>query len=251
MDLDFRRLRTGLHRVDVFLESSPGKLSALGMREIAVMDQHQKTPTLQPQKPLPNHSPLDGQIQAHIDQPRGRASYYYNPLVPLWHGFRGQQVVDYLRFFDKVVSQSCLATTPRYTHQIIPFTNPSWDENKFAIGSSLKDQHAGDIRLGVSLYGDAAYGTSFDRWYPLTGQRSYGITEFHPLKEMAADELGRTLALHASRGAEFLSFFAEPYWQGDIVARGHNLFSFDPGNPQFGSDKLYRSMQEHLEQTGK
>lgn len=248
LNLDFRRLQAGLHRVDVFLESSPGKLFALGMREVAVMDRHQKTPTLLPQKSLPEHPPLGEPMQAHIDQPQNQASYYYNPLVPLWHKFRNQQVVDYLRFFDKVVNQSCLASTPHYTHQIIPFTNPSWDENKFAIGSSLKMQHTGNIRLGVSLYGDASYGTSFDKWYASTGHRSYGVTEFHPLKEMTDEELGRTLGLHAGRGADFLSFFVEPYWQGEIVARGHNLFSFDPGNQQFGSDKLYKAMQEHLVQ---
>jgi hypothetical protein len=250
MNLDFRRLQPGLHRIDVFLETSPGKLSALGTREIAVMDKHQRTPTWQPQKSLPKHSPLGESMQAHIDQPKNQASYYYNPLVPLWHDFRGQQVVEYLRFFDQVVNQSCLASTPRYTHQIIPFTNPSWDENKFAIGPSLKMEQMGHIRLGVSLYGEASYGVSFARWYAATGHRGYGVTEFHPLKEMTADELGRTLALHASRGAAFLSFFAEPYWQGDIVARGHNLFSFDPGNQQFGSDKLYSSMQEYLARSG-
>lgn len=251
INLDFRRMQPGLHRIDVFLESSPGKLSAVGTREIAVMDKHQTTPTLQPQKSLPKHSPLGESMQAYIDQPKSQASYYYNPLVQLWHDFRGQQVVHYLRFFDRVVSQSCLAPTRRYTHQIIPFTNPSWDENKFTIGPSLRIQDMGDIRLGVSLYGEASYGVSFARWYAATGHRSYGVTEFHPLKEMTAEELGRTLALHASRGADFLSFFAEPYWQGDIVARGHNLFSFDPGNRQFGSDKLYGSMQEHLKRSGK
>lgn len=251
IDIDFRRLQPGMHRIDVFLESSPGKLSALGTREIAVMDKRQTTPMLQPQKSLPEHSPLDESVQAHIDQPKSQASYYYNPLVPLWHDFRGQQIVDYLRFFDKVVSQSCLALTPRYTHQIIPFTNPSWDENKFAIAPSLKARHTESLKLGVSLYGEASYGDSFNQWYAATGHRSYGVTEFHPLKEMTADELGRTLAVHASRGADFLSFFVEPYWRGEIVLRGHNLFSFDPGNHQFGSDTLYKSMQEHLKQSGK
>ena len=190
-------------------------------------------------------------MQAHIDQPKSQASYYYNPLVPLWHDFRGQQIVDYLRFFDNVVSQSCLASTRRYTHQIIPFTNPSWDENKFAIARSLKTRHTESLRLGVSLYGEASYGESFNQWYLATGHRSYGVTEFHPLKKMTADELGRTLAVHASLGADFLSFFVEPYWRGDIVTRGHNLFSFDPGNHQFGSNTLYNSMQEHLKQSGK
>lgn len=52
------------------------------------------------------------------------------------------------------------------------------------------------------------------------------------------------LKRHAAQGAEFLSFFLEPRWQGKLVARNHNLFSLDPDNAQFGSDSLYQSMQK-------
>lgn len=246
LDLDFRRLPAGVHRVDVLLESSAGQLMALGTRDIAVMDKRQKTPVLQPQKPLPEHAPLSSSVPAHIDQPHSQASYYFNPLVPLWHTFRSQQVVDYLRYFEGVVKQSCLAAAPHFTHQIIPFTNPSWDANKFGIDASLAARHTGNLRLGISLYGDATYGTSFRRWFASTGHPSYGVTEFHPLRAMNATELGKVLDMHAAQGAEFLSFFAEPYWQGQLVARGHNLFSFDPANQSFGSDKLYDAARDHL-----
>lgn len=247
LNLDFRRLPAGLHKVDVFLESSPGHLVHLGTKEVAVMDKTQSPPRHQAQAALPRHDqPRDGSVQAHIDQPTEQASYYYNPLVPLWHAFRGQQVADYLKFMDQVVARSCLSAKPRYTHQIIPFTNPSWDEHKFAIDSSLSARSMGNIRLGVSLYGEASYGVSFAKWYGTTGHRRYGITEFHPLKAMSGLDLGQTFDRHAQRGADFLSFFVEPYWQEKLVPRGHNLFSFDPGNPQFGSDKLYQAVKDHL-----
>ena len=241
LDMDFRRLPTGLHRIDVFLERKPGKLVPMGTRHIALMDRQQTTPQPLPQKHLPTSAPADVRLQAHIDLPADQSAYYYNPLVPLWHAFRGQQVVEYLKFFDGVVNQSCLAGTPRYTHQIIPFTNPSWDANKFAIQASLKPM--GAIRLGVSLYGDAAYGTSFPRWYGSTGHQGYGVTEFHPLKAMDAPAMRRILAQHAARGAEFLSFFLEPRWQGQLVARGHNIFSFDPENKHFNSNYLHSSIE--------
>ena len=241
LDMDFRRLPTGLHRIDVFLEQKPGKLVPMGTRHIALMDRQQTTPQPLPQKHLPTSAPADVRLQAHIDLPADQSAYYYNPLVPLWHAFRGQQVVEYLKFFDGVVNQSCLAGTPRYTHQIIPFTNPSWDANKFAIQASLKPM--GAIRLGVSLYGDAAYGTSFPRWYGSTGHQGYGVTEFHPLKAMDAPAMRRILAQHAARGAEFLSFFLEPRWQGQLVARGHNIFSFDPENKHFNSNYLHSSIE--------
>jgi len=244
LDLDFRQWPAGLHRIDVFLEQAPGQLTALGSRRIAIMDQRQQTPQPLPQQPLPASVPARAGVQAAFDMPAEQSAYYYNPLVPLWHAFRGQQVADYLRFFDGVVSQSCLARVPHYTHQILPFANPSWDANKFAIGASL--HRMGSIRLGVSLYGDATYGPGFPRWYGTTGHGGYGVTEFHPLKAMDAPALQQVLERHARRGAEFLSFFLEPYWQGQPVARGHNLFSFDPGNARYGSDRLYRAMQQDL-----
>ncbi|MBU0829749.1 MAG: hypothetical protein KKE41_17975, partial [Gammaproteobacteria bacterium] len=245
-NLDYRRLPAGLHRVNVFLESAPGQLIALGMREFAVMDKQQNPPVLQPQKPLPAHLSVGDSVQAYIDQPKNQASYYYNPLVPLWHTFRGRQVAEYLKFFDNVVNQSCMSSKPHFTHQILPFANPSWDENKFAIDASLNKAHTGNIRLGVSLYGDASYGQSFNKWYAASGHRSYGVTEFHPLKAMNAIELNEVFDMHAENGAAFLSFFVEPHWKGEVVNRGHNLFSFDPANQKFGSDELYRAAQQLL-----
>lgn len=248
LDLDFRQWPSGLHRIDVFLEQAPGQLTALGSRQIAIMDQRQETPLPQPQHPLPTGVPASAGVQAAFDQPAEQTAYYYNPLVPLWHAFRGQQVADYLRFFDGVVAQSCLARVPHYTHQILPYANPSWDANKFAIDASL--HRMGRIRLGVSLYGNATYGPGFPRWYSTTGHGGYGVTEFHPLKAMNAPELRQVLEQHARQGAEFLSFFLEPYWQGRPVARSHNLFSFDPGNARYGSDQLYRAMQLGLQKSG-
>lgn len=243
-DLDFRRLPTGLHRIDVFIEQTPGQLTLLGTRNIALMDREQSTPGALPQQPLPHSKPIHHGVQAHIDLPADQSAYYYNPLVPFWHAFRSQQVVDYLKFFDGAVRQSCLAGTPHYTHQIIPFTNPGWDANKYAIQASL--QPMGAIRLGVSLYGDAAYGDTFSRWYARSAHHGYGVTEFHPLKAMDTASVQRMLGQHAARGAEFLSFFLEPRWYGRLVPRSHNPFAFDPDNGSYGSAALYQSVQQTL-----
>ena len=105
----------------------------------------------------------------------------------------------------------------------------------------------GDIRLGVSLYGDATYGSTFSQWYANTAHRGYGVTEFHPLKAMNAPAVQRMLGRHAAQGAEFLSFFLEPRWQGTLVARDHNIFSLDPSNGQFGSDELYKSVKKIID----
>ena len=244
LDMDFRRLPVGQYRIDAFLEAAPARLTHLGTRHIALMGRDQSAPPALPQQALPASATADAPQQAHIDLPAEQSSYYYNPLVPLWHRFRQQQVVDYLQFFNGVVNQSCLADTPHYTHQIIPFSNPSWDGNKYAIQASLQPMK--DIRLGVSLYGNAAYGEVFSRWYGRSGHAGYGVTEFHPLKAMDAPAMQQMLGQHAQRGAQFVSFFLEPRWQGALVQRGHNTFSLDSENAQFGSATLYQSVQQVL-----
>ena len=151
-----------------------------------------------------------------------------------------------------MVQPSCLRDTPTYTHQIVPFANPGWDAQKFAVEESLAGLK--DIRLGVSLYGEASYGDSFGSWYAQrqrlsaahTGPQAYGVTEFHPLKGMDTNQWRKTLNAHQQRGAAFLSFFMEPRWEGQRVERGHHIFSIDPHNPQFQSNALYRAAQEAL-----
>ena len=233
-------------------------LVSLGSRQIAVMDRQQTTPLEQPLRgPLPAAvpPPAGAPWQVHIDSPTPLSSYYYNPLVPLWHAFRAQQVAQYIQAFgEAVVQPSCLRDTPSYTHQIVPFANPGWDAQKFAVEASLAGLKG--IRMGVSLYGEASYGDSFGSWYAQrqrlhttrTGPQPYGVTEFHPLKAMDASEWRKTLQAHERRGAAFLSFFMEPRWEGQRVERGHNIFSIDPQNRQFSSDALYRAAQQTLGQ---
>lgn len=244
-DLEYHRLPIGIHRLDFLLEDKPGHTVFMGTRNIAVMDRHQNTPRQAPSLPTPRaHSRFTKNI-FHIDQPHDQAAYYYNPLSVLWHNFRSQQITKYLHYIDSQLTNNCLADVPRYTHQIVPFFNPSWDATRFSIEDSLRPQS--EIRLGVSLYGEAAYGESFHSWLDRHGVQRYGITEFHPLKPMSTDELRVILEKHADKGAQFLSFFLEPEWEGQRLPRGHNIFSFDPLNKQFGSDVLYRSTQKTLE----
>ncbi|RLJ38456.1 beta-galactosidase [Acidovorax sp. 106] len=261
VDLDFRTWPTGVHQLDIYLQRGDEPAFHLGSRRVAIMDRSQTTPQPQPMAgTLPTSTPLPSEWQAYMDGPAEQSSYYYNPLVPLWQAFRAQQVADYIENFGRqVVLPSCLAGTPTYTHQIIPFTNPSWDAQKFAVETSLAGLPT--TGLGVSLYGEAAYGNSFAQWYaqrqatarptapgkPASQQANgYGVTEFHPLKPMTAKALMRTLDQHSQRGAKFLSFFMEPRWEGQRVERGHNIFSIDPQNPQFGSDVLYPAVQKAL-----
>ena len=182
--------------------------------------------------------------KASVDMPADQSSYFYNPLVTYWHAFRALQVADYLRSFEKGLQAPCVAQTKRYTHQILPFAHPAWDETKFAVDASLRKLDG--IGLGVSLYGEPTYGTTFFSWLESSPHKHYGVTEFHPLKAMDPMELEGMLARHAGHGVEFVSFFLEPRWKGRLVPRAHNLFSLDPDNPKFGSQQLYESVRSLL-----
>lgn len=243
-DLDFSTLRAGIHRIDLALFQVGKPLLRLGMRTISVMDRDQKTPIVVPSEPLPEMLPLPPQVFAYTDEPRDQADYYFNPLAREWQAFRQTQVQRYLQYFDQLVGNSCLGQTPRYTHQIIPQFNPSWDSAKYAVGASL--QATPTLRTGVSLYGEASYGSSFFEWLQLSPPRAYGVTEFHPLQAMNAAQLGGVLTRHRDQGAQFLSFFLETRWRGQRVRPEINPFAFDPDNHFHESERLYSSMRSVL-----
>ena len=248
-DLDFSKLAIGVHRIDLLLHPGAGVNGTpllVGTRHVSIMGRDQRTPPDAPMNAtLPAHDVAPVPSDFWIDLPVDGAAYWFNPLVPLWHAFRNDQVVRYLDQFDQRVGSSCLWDTPRYEHQIVPFTNPGWDANKFAVDASL--QAAGGLGLGVSLYGEAALGRDLfallERWR----KGRYGITEFHPLQQVAPMQLQALLQQHRAHGARFVSFFLEPYANGEVIATPRNLFSLDPDNPKFSSDQLYRSMQRVLD----
>lgn len=238
-DVDFRKLEVGQHRIDVMLEGTSSELIHLGTRTVAVMGRDQATPPELPQQPLPPHIRDSSAIPSSIDAPIEKSAYFYNPLVSLWHEFRGEQVVNYLAYFDAHIRRSCLRDTPTYTHQILPFINPGWDRHRFAVERSL--QPFGQTRNGISLYGEATYGHNFSEWFKTSRLVSYGVTEFHPLRPMSPDEVHAMFESHRLRGADFISFFLQP--RGLTPGWGLDLyeFSFDPDMPTHSSDVLYHS----------
>lgn len=244
-DLDFRQLATGLHRIDMALAQPGLPLTLLGSRAISIMDKEQKTPVGLPSEALPAMQPLPVGITAYTDEPRDQAAYYYNPLAAEWLAFRETQVVNYLQYFNTLIGKSCLADTPRYTHQIVPQFNPGWDSSKYAVNASLQPLET--LHPGISLYGETSYGHSFANWFKQTPRDDYGVTEFHPLQAMTTQQLGGVLHQHEANGARFLSFFLETRWQGERVS-APNLFAFDPDNRQHASDQLYASMKALLSQ---
>ncbi|MDO5289619.1 MAG: beta-galactosidase [Pseudomonadota bacterium] len=244
-DLRFAHLPAGRHRLDVALERPGASLVHLGTRHFSVINR-------QPGRAAPMHMPLppmrapDLQIHQWIDAPTDERTVLYNPLAPLWHAWRNQQVVNYLSHFDQLLAHSCLADVPRRTQQIYPAENAGWDASRFASEQSLRP--FGHVGLGINLYGEATYDDSFFTWLTRSGQRSYAVTEFHPMRAMSAADLRHVLLRHQAHGARSVSFFLHP-WQpshGTPPGAAPNPFALDPANPAFGSDQLYQSMQSLL-----
>lgn len=238
-DLDFTDLPAGTHRLDFLAERADGRLSRLGSRRVTIVRHGHDAAGTEPSVELPPAE--DGAIEGYVDQPTDRQMVMFNPLAPLWHEFRGEQVVRYLAHFERQLRESCLGQGELYTHQIAPFANPSWDETKFAVATSL--QKAGSLSLGISLYGEPIYGTSFFDWLATSGHHRYGVTEFHPLREMSVEELRSTLDAHRRRGARFVSFFLDARPASMRTESQLNVFGIQPGNRQFGSDRLYEAFR--------
>ena len=249
-DLRFADQPPGVHRIDVALEGEGGRLRALGTRHIAVMGRDQATPVPMPlRQPLPPMAPPGPQLQFWIDAPADGRAVFYNPLVPLWHAFRGQQVVDYLAHFDRLLAGTCLTDVPRRTQQIYPAEKAGWDGTRFASEASLKP--FGQVRLGINLYGEAGYDPSFFDWLARSRQSGYSVTEFHPLRGMDGPELRRVLEQHRAHGAETFSFFLHPPPPGGTRSQPlANPFAFDPQNPRHGSDALYRAVRQVMQFPG-
>lgn len=243
-NFDYSNLNSGLYKVDVFLESSGNLLTHLATRDIAVMGKNQLTPVAGYQKVLPESMGDTKDILFSVDYPGNLSSYYYNPLVVLWHQFREEQIKRYLSYFEKIVKNKCVNNNLIYSHQILPFVNPGWDVTKFAVGNDLAVPSS--MRLGVSLYGEASYGTSFFDWFKTEKRAAYGVTEFHPLTAMPPDQLRTVLDRHYKNNAQFISFFTEATGLEEDVTSKPNIFSFSPLNKNAGSDVLFHSMQEIL-----
>ena len=234
----------GLHKIDILLEHGRDPLVLLESRQVAVMERSQASPRALEVKPLPHAAAAQSALLFNVDTPANLTSYYFNPLALLWHDFRKHQVSNYLEHFAKIAKSKCINPDLIYSHQILPFANPGWDESKFGVGRDLAVP--ANVRLGISLYGEASYGTSFFDWFKGTQRSAYGITEFHPLKAMDPKELNTVFDRHYQNNAQFLSFFVESVGLDEDPKNKPNIFSFDPMNKNAGSDVLYQSVKEIL-----
>jgi hypothetical protein len=253
-NLNYSKLPFGVHQLDMVLEDVDQTQQLLATRKIAIVDRKQSAPQPVAGKNLPEIKKPSTDLLFHVDHPKDLSSYYFNPLVVLWHEFRKQQVYDYLTYFEKIAKSKCIAPEKIYAHQILPFVNPDWDTTKFAVGDDLAVPSS--LNLGISLYGESSYGESYFEWFNKTGRKAYGVTEFHPLKAMNAAELKAVFDKHRKNNGRFISFFAEAagLYEQDVAGikdevKGANSgtdFTFSRRNKSAGSSVLFESVREIL-----
>jgi len=243
-DIHYPALGEGRHRIDAVLQDGQRSLGLLATREVVVMDRQQGTPRGHGAPPLADMGPLPTGVQFWVDSPPEQLALFYNPLAVDWHDFRAQQVADYIQGFSDHLAQSCLAHVPRFSHQINPHPNPSWDADRYAADRSL--QAMAGLHLGVSLYGADSYGSALGRMLRRQHHRVYGVTEFHPLVALPSERLRQVLGMHQRQGARFLSFFLESRARDAGHTLVSNEFSFDPYNPAHDSDALYHALRQVL-----
>lgn len=241
-DLMFSKWSPGPHQIDAYLKDRHQGLIHLGSRLIRVAPRPGMPERPMPAFQLPPSAEAPESLKHYMDFPKQDQLLAYNPLAALWHEFRNQQVTAYISHFKRLVQSTCLAQRPLFTHQLFPYSNPSWDPNRFSVDDSLVPP--ADLHLGISLYGEASDGRSFFDWHKRHPQGLYGITEFHPLKAMDAPALSHTLSRHFSAGARFISMFMEIRSADRQVIETPYLFGIDPDNKVYGSDKLYQSLKD-------
>lgn len=243
--LDYRDWPTGQHRLAIYLQpDAQTPLTLLAEKTLEVRTLRAMASATEWIRP-PRTQSLDG-LAFHVDLPSPTRIYIHNPLAEQWHAFRRQQVVEYLRYFADLLQGSCLASTPLYTQLYIPSHDPGRDPEKFAVQHATLPQS--NVRLALSLYGQAGLDGRFLDELQLAGHKRYGVSEFHPLKGLDGPTLHDVLQMHRRRGADFFSFFLEPVWHGTAVERTANPFSLSPSNPFKGSNVTFEALQTVLQE---
>ena len=189
--MDFRKLPTGLYRIDVFLEKQAGRPDAsCDAQRSRFWTRASNRRGRCPRKPLPASRAADASVQGECRSAGGPILVFLQPagdLLACVPGLAGGRLSPIVR------ARPCTHRAwrrPSATHirssrsPILPGTKPSSRSTPPCANST-------DIELGVSLYGEPTYGTSFFNWLDSSPHKHYGVTEFHPLKAMDPKELGR------------------------------------------------------------
>lgn len=241
--LDIKSLEQGIHRVDIVYDDN-GHQSLLKSLDVPVMGRSQKTP-IRLSNGLSLAKEQEQELDYWHDYPESMQPVYYNPLSEEFYAFRKQGVADELKRFAGIAGSSCIGKDRVFSHQIAPFFNSDWSEEKLAVGDSLIKND--DYHLGFNTYGAAFYSDFVFSWLKQQKVERYGMPEVHA---MLKDEylIVDALRKHNEQGAHFISpYYVEikPAYFG--VDKEHEKFKIDKGNREYHSDSFFNAITTVME----
>lgn len=249
-DIPFKALPPGIHQLTVNATVGDATMR-IAQRDVVIMDRDQTTPGKITPHPVKSYKSLSENpiLEAWTDYPKDLQAFYYNPLADLWLQYRNKQVRDYIDHFTRVASEGCFGTDKLFSHQIAPRFNASWNADLIAADKALEPSN--ERRLGINLYGGAAYGTTFFDWIKHADHGRYGVPEFHPMRKMTEEAVGTMFRKHKESGAAYIA----PYFISMIPHeflhesdRDHLRFMLSPDNQEYGSASFFDGLRRLMQQ---
>ena len=245
-ELDFSMLEPGIHEVQVVADTIDGEYE-MARQNFVYVDRQQSQPkkikSTKVIKPLASASSL-GSVRYYVDHPKPLIDVYYNPLAKQWHLYRESQVE---RFITHIWAEALARGAEQeklYSHQIPSYLNSSWNTVLFAAGQSI----GGESKYlpGITLYGGGTDGDMVKQIFPAIKDRKYGVPEYHSQQYKSYEPSFDALMTHFYGNASFIS----PYYMTIVPenlhqgAEDHAKFLIEEGNTNYGSEFLYRAIQE-------
>ena len=244
LQLDFRTLSEGRHLLSVFAITHDGRVAQIGERRIRILCADKRAftrsaPTCIQERGRPPKETYHHRLKFYLDSPSGNLEVIYNPLADLWYRYRCYQVESMLETMWGHAVETGFPSESLFSHQImIPFFGRR-SELLYATDATMRPQSR--YNPGASLYG----GQTVNPQIPaLFHNRRYAVTEFHPLSASDPQVHSNALHLHQAAGACWVApYFLSPRPpQRDDLA--HRRFWIHSSNPHYGSDSLFRAIQQ-------
>ncbi|QIL83977.1 hypothetical protein G7047_18815 [Diaphorobacter sp. HDW4A] len=252
IDYDYSGLKPGKHLAQIVAVSNDDHKSLLGEREFVVVPRNQSAIGSRAPRGLRNLPSAEKRlpsIRTYMDMPKPLQDLYFNPLARDWNDYRATQVYSFLEDFHARALKAGIPAEKLYSHQIVPNVNSSWNQQLFAVDTTLRGNTP--WKQGLNMYG----GSTDSPWMKFfIAQRKisdYGVPEFNPQQWKLDGVHLAAMKAQKDSGARFIS----PYYFSVIPQRfkaatehGVNRMELGPDNPKDGSDKFYRAIIEFARQ---
>lgn len=236
--LDFTRLSSGVHTLDVVLKADRVE-RLIAKRTFSVGPAGGVVAIKQGTKAVPMAQ--DPALAGHLDGPAENTSVIFNPMAVLWLEYRNFSVTRYIESFASIAQNSCIPQRKIFSHQLTPNLTGSWNEDLVAVDGATKPNDL--FNPGATLYGGATFGSAFVRMKERLGWNRYGVSEMHPITKLSSDGYRAMFKMHRESGAAFVApYYAVITPNRNLNGEGLGKFLLSEKNPNTGSAAFYRAI---------